>query len=610
MKQAIIDKVQRFPEQPGVYIFSDAKGKALYVGKAARLRQRVRSYLKPGGDGRLAIPFLAAEAADVEFLVTQTEQEALLLENTVIKKRKPTYNVKLKDDKSFLMLRLDPGEPWPWFRLVRRRKDDGCRYFGPYASAKAVRRTLRLLHKVIPLRDCSDNVFKLRSRPCIKYQIGRCPAPCVGLVSEAEYRSLVDQALAVLGGQSEDLLRGLQERMVAAADKLEFERAQALKIQIEALARVSERQDVVGLSDADQDVLGLHRQGDEVCAVFLLYRGGRLESSRRFRLRSQMPDDLLLAELLGRFYEGDHFIPAEILVPGPVAEHEVLAEWLAGKRGAKVHLHHPQRGAKRKQVETAAENARLNDAVEADKAARRQRGAEDLGQRLGMTDVPEAVHCLDVSTMQGRDTVASRVAFRDGEPDKDQYRRFKISKEAAGDDFSAMQEAVRRSLSLCLTREKDELPEVLLVDGGAGQVAAARRALEELGLQDDLVLAGLAKSRRKTRQGKVEVSDERLFLPGQEAEIALPPQAPVTLLVAAVRDEAHRFAITYHRKLRSKLTSVLDEIPGVGPERRRLLLRHFGSLSGVRSATRDQLMSVPGLPVAVGERVFRALHAE
>ena len=608
MNPTIEEKVARFPESPGVYVFVDQRGKALYVGKAGRLRTRVRSYLRPGGDGRVQIPFLERQAHDVEFLVTRTEQEALLLENTIIKKRKPAYNVKLKDDKSFLLLRLDPREPWPWFRLVRRRKDDGCLYFGPYASAKSVRRTLRLLHKVVPLRDCADGVFHYRSRPCIKHQIGRCPAPCVDLIEREAYQELLDDAVRILRGQVGPLLQGLQKQMTAAAGALEFERAQAIKVQIEALTRVSERQGVVGAGDGDQDVVGMHRAADEVTAVFLLFRDGKLESSRRFAFRSELPEALLLAELLGRFYEGDTYVPREVLVPGAVDEARLVADWLSDKRGAKVTLHTPQRGPKAAILQTAQDNARLTDAVEADKAARRRRAAEDLAQRLGLPESPDTVHCLDVSTIQGRNTVASRVAFRGGEPDKAFYRRFKISAAHAGDDFSAMEEAVRRSLTLCLTRDDEELPDLLIVDGGAGQVKAAHAAMRELGLTEDLYLVGLAKSRRKGRSDDATRTDERLFRHGVEEPIPLPVGAPVTLLVAAVRDEAHRFAITYHRQQRGKLTSALDEIDGVGPSRRRLLLRHFGSLSGVKSATRDQLMSVPGLPPSVGERVFRALR--
>ena len=608
MNSAIAAKVDRFPDRPGVYIFLDGKGRALYVGKAARLRHRVRSYLKPGGDGRMAIPFLEKQAADIEFLVTQTEQEALLLENTIIKKRKPAYNVKLKDDKSFLMLRLDPKEEWPWFRLVRRRKDDGCLYFGPYASAKSVRRTLRLLHKVVPLRDCTDSVLANRSRPCIKHQIGRCPAPCVGDIEPDDYTELVDKAVGILGGNAGPLLRSLQLLMNAASAELQFERAQALKIQIDALSRVSERQDVVGEGHEDRDVLGLHRVGDEVSAVFLLYRSGKLESSRRFGFRSQLPDDLLIAELLGRFYEGDHYVPREVLVSGPVDEQELVREWLTNKRGGKVEILAPKRGRRHQFLKTAEENARLTDAVVADKAARRRRGAEELADSLSLREPPQTIHCLDVSTIQGRYTVASRIAFANGEADKANYRKFKISAGAAGDDFAGMEEAVRRSLTMCLTKENEELPDLLMVDGGAGQVTAAFRALSDLGLQDDLALVGLAKSRRRGKGDDPTRTDERLFQPGSSDPIHLAPGAPVTLLVASVRDEAHRFAITYHRKLRGKLTSGLDDIDGVGPRRRRALLRHFGSITAVKEAREKELMEVPGVPSAVGQRVFDWLH--
>ncbi|MEE2888651.1 MAG: excinuclease ABC subunit UvrC, partial [Planctomycetota bacterium] len=586
----------------------DGDGKALYVGKAARLRDRVRSYLKPGGDGRAAMRFLESEASDVEFLVTRTEQEALLLENTIIKKRKPKYNVKLKDDKSFLMLRLDPAEPWPWFRLVRRRKDDGSLYFGPYASAKSVRRTLRLLHKVVPLRDCSDAVFRNRSRSCLKHQIGRCPAPCVGEVGVAEYAALVERAIGILNGRAGPLLRDLKRQMTTASGALEFERAQALKVQIEALTRVAERQGVVGDGDADVDVVGLYRLGDEVSAVFLLYRGGKLEGSRRFAFRSKLPVDLLLSDLLGRFYEGDHFVPGEILVPDAVAEQELVRQWLASKRGRKVQLLVPKRGSKLAALRTAEDNARLTDAVEADQAARRELGAHELARLLALPEAPRSIHCLDVSTIQGRDTVASRIAFLDGLPDKAGYRKFKISPAAAADDFSGIEEAVRRSLSLCLTKDDEELPDLIIVDGGAGQVSAAEQAFADLGLDDEVALVGLAKSRRKGSGDRPERSHERLFRRGGGDPLALPVGAPVTLLVAALRDEAHRFAIRYHRQLRGKLSSQLDEVDGVGKERRRVILRHFGSMTGVRAATREQLMSVPGLPSGIGARVYEYLH--
>ena len=609
MKESIAEKVARFPEVPGIYVFVDGQGRALYVGKAANLRARVRSYLKPGGDGRPALPFVAEQAEDVEFVATRTEQEALLLENTVIKKRRPVYNVRLKDDKSFLLLRLDRREPWPWFRFVRRRRDDGAEYFGPYASAKAVRRTLRLLYKVVPLRDCTDAVFHNRSRPCMKHQIGRCPAPCVGLIDPETYRRNLERAARILRGDTAETLHELREKMDVAAAALEYERAHALKLQIEALAAVSERQLVVGDRDADRDVFGLHRVGEELSVVVLAYREGRLEETRRFAFRTALSDALFLADLLPRFYEGDVYVPREVVVPSAVEDRALLEGWLAGKRGGKVEILVPQRGERRRQLELACANAMLVDATESDAQARLRAALAELGTLVGLSGAPRRIHCLDVSTMQGRDTVASRVAFVEGKPAKAGYRRFRISAAASGDDFSAMHEAVRRSLTRSLEDESDELPDLLIIDGGEGQLAAAHRAIADVGLGEDLAVVGLAKSRLQGfERGRRVASAERLVLAGRSAPVALPEGAPVTLLVARIRDEAHRFAISYHRKVRERLTSELDRIPGVGPSRRRALLRRFGSLRGVREAGLEELKAVPGLGAAVAERVFHALR--
>ena len=611
MNARIVEQVARFPDAPGIYIFVDEVGKALYVGKAASLRSRVRSYLKPGGDGRPLLPFVEEQAADVEFVVTRTEQEALLLESTVIKKRRPLYNVRLKDDKSFLLLRLDRSEPWPWFRFVRRRRADRAEYFGPFASAKAVRRTLRLLHKVVPLRDCTDTVFHNRSRPCLKHEIGRCPAPCVGLIDAAEYAVSLQRACAILRGDVAGVLGELRTRMAAAADALEFERAHALKQQIEALVAVAEPQTVVNARAQDRDVIGWHRVGEQAVVVLLAFRDGRLESSRRFTVATRVPDAILVEELLARLYEGDGYVPREILVPVDVEDGAVVAAWLASKRGGRVVVDVPQRGERRQQLALACANARLVDAVQSDRAARAELGLQALGEVLELASVPRRLHCIDVSTLQGRETVAARVCFVDGVPDKTGYRRFRVSAKAAGDDFAAIEETVRRSLANCLEDERDELPDVLIIDGGAGQLSAARRAMADLGLDEELTVFGLAKSRLEGfSRGRRVASPERIVRADRAEPIALPVDAPVTLLVAAVRDEAHRFAITYHRKLRERIGSELDAVPGVGPARRRALLRHFGSLARLRLADLDALRAVPGLGARVAERVHDALHPE
>lgn len=604
MNERIRDKVSRFPTGPGIYIFTDRRGKALYVGKASNLRSRVRAYMRPGGDGRRLIAFLEHSADDVEFVATQTEQEALLLEDTVVKKRKPLFNVKLKDDKAFLLLRLDRGEEWPWFRLVRRRRTDGAEYFGPYASAKSVRRTLRLLHKVVPLRDCKDSVFNNRSRPCLKFDIGRCPAPCVGAIGRGDYEVLLEEAVAILRGAHGPVLERLERQMAEAAEALEFERAQAIKLQIDALARVSEKQAVVDARALDQDVVGLHRSGEDVTLVVLQFRAGRLESSRRFEFGSRLPNALLFSDFLARYYHGDAFVPHEVLVPDQVAEAEIVEQWLASKRGTKVRLHVPQRGVNRRHLEMAMENARLAEQAAVDAGERRAGAARALAQRIGMAVAPTRIHCIDISTTQGRQTVGSRVSFVDGKPHKATYRRYKLSLDNAGDDFSAMTEVVTRSLTRAASEDRDALPDLLVVDGGRGQVQAALRALDELGLVDDVPVVGLAKARLRGERGKRKRTDERLVLPEREEPIVLPDGEIDTLLVTAIRDEAHRFAIEYHRKLRGRIGSQLDEIEGVGPTRRRALLRHFGSLTAVQNADREALRAVPGLPEAVAERIL------
>ncbi|MEO0481778.1 MAG: excinuclease ABC subunit UvrC [Planctomycetota bacterium] len=610
MRQEIVDKVAAFPNTPGVYLFTRADGKALYVGKATKLRNRVRSYLKPGGDGRPLLRFLEREAHDVEFLAVSTEQEALLLENTVIKKRKPLYNVKLKDDKAFLMLRLDRGVDWPWFWLVRRRRDDGAEYFGPFASAKSVRRTLQLLHKVVPLRDCRDGVFLHRSRPCIKFEIGRCPAPCVGKIDREDYDRLLDEACSILRGKAQPVLRRLRIEMAEASERLEFERAQVLKDQVESLERVAEAQSVVDEA-GDQDVFGLHRAADgDVIVAVLMFRRGRLESARRFELPTALPDELLLSDLVTRIYDGDRFIPSEVLVSCEPAEVEMLEDWLSEKRRAKVSVRTPQRGKNLKHLRMAEDNARLSREAANQQDQDRSAAAEDLAELLDLQAPPQRIHCIDVSTTQGRNTVASRVCFVDGRPSKDGYRRFEISDENAGDDFSAMTEAVGRSLNRCRDSVEDLLPDLLIIDGGRGQLSAAMKAVDELAMRDDLFVCGLAKAKLKGVGVMRQRSQERLVVEGRETPIFLEDDAQVQHLVTAVRDEAHRFAITYHRKLRGRVGSELDAIPGIGPTRRRNLLRHFGSLEGLKRADADQVAEVPGIPRELAEQIVDRLATD
>jgi excinuclease ABC subunit C len=600
---------RRLPHAPGCYIFRDGAGKTLYVGKAGDLRKRVASYLRPGGDGRIGVSFLEREARELDFVVTRTEQEAILLENTLIKKLKPRYNIKLRDDKAFLMLRLDRSEDWPWFRFVRRRRADGAEYFGPFGSASSARRTLKLLHKLVPLRDCRDGVFDHRVRPCLKHQIGRCPAPCVGLIERLDYDRLLDRAARILRGDNGEVVRELEARMQEAALELRFEEAQAIKENLAALQRITERQGVVGRDLFDRDVIGCWGQGGEVHVALLRYRDAGLEGSQVHHFRTELPLAELLSSFLMRLYEGDRYVPSQILLPLEPLDLDGLAGWLHEKRDGRCELKVPVKGDKRKAVEMASRNAKL--AAEA-----WRRGDDDVETELGelqrllnLPELPRRIHCLDVSTIQGRHTVASRVAAKDGQAHRPEYRRFEIRGEAGKDDFASMRQAVERSLRLCLDREDEELPDLLLVDGGKGQLSSALEALAACGLGDELPVVGIAKDRERGDEETYHTG-ERIFLPGRRLPVPLEPGTASFRILTNVRDEAHRFAIGYHRKLRQRIGSELDEVPGLGPTRRRALLRHFGSLDGVKAASLDELRAVKGLPLAVAEAVFAKYRGE
>ncbi len=520
MDRQVEQRARKLPHAAGCYIFRDGSGRALYVGKAGDLRKRVASYLRPGGDGRLSIAFLEREARELDFVATSTEQEAILLENTLIKKFKPRYNIKLRDDKAFLMLRLDRSEEWPWFRFVRRRYADGAEYFGPFGSASSARRTLKLLHKYVPLRDCRDAVFRNRSRACLKYQIGRCPAPCVGLIEREDYAVLLDRACRILRGDHRDLVEVLSEQMQAAAAELRFEEAQAIKESLQALTRMTERQGIVGSGLFDRDAIGYWASGRYVHLALLRYRDAGLEASQVHHFETELPLPELFSSFLIRLYEGDRYVPSQILLPLEPLDFDGLAAWLHEKRGGRCELKIPVKGDKRKAVEMAVNNARLAGQAWQRGDADVDAELAELRQLLNLPGLPKRIHCLDVSTIQGRHTVASRVAAKDGQAHRPEYRRFEIRGEAAKDDFASMRQAVERSLRLCLDREDEEIPDLLLIDGGRGQVSAAVAALDACGLGEELPVAGLAKDRQHAERGS---TGERVFLPGRSRPIPLSP---------------------------------------------------------------------------------------
>ncbi len=657
-------KLDALPAQPGCYIMKDRAGAVVYVGKAVNLRSRVAQYFQERtGDSRIFIPFLTDLLGDIEVMITPGEKDALLLENELIKKHRPRFNIRLRDDKNFISLRLSRTHPYPRLEVVRRVRKDGARYFGPYSSASSIRETLGIVNRHFQLRTCTDQVMANRRRPCLQYQIKRCPAPCVYSVPQEDYQRSVEEVALFLEGKADELTAQLGGRMREAAGKLEYERAAQLRDQLHAIERSLEKQRTV-LGDAvDQDVLGFHREGGLLEIQLLFFRGGRLSGGRSFSFSKQeFPTEELLSSFLDQYYESGAFIPKELLLPIELPEPGAREAWLSERKGERVRVHVPERGEKARLVEMASENAQHNF----DERQRTQKNAVEtlqrLQTRLRLPRLPRRIECFDISTFQGQLTVGSQVVFTDGEPDKSAYRLFKVRGEAAGDDFASMFQVLTRRLQRGI--EQQDLPDLLVVDGGKGQLNVARAALKEAGLSlSDVPLAGLAKSRvledearfaarqgyavteawaaragpepevaqiahgeevtstatpgRSRRKGRfvkdqVERSPERVFLPGQKNPVILRQNTGELFLLARLRDEAHRFAITYHRKLRRErnFRSVLEEIPGIGDKRKRALLAHFGSLRRIRAAAPGEITQVEGFNLQLAERVHRFLAAE
>jgi len=588
---------------PGCYIMKDAKDRPIYVGKAKNLRARIRTYIN-AGDGRYSVKFLMRRVAHIDFVVTNTEKEALLLENSLIKQFKPRYNVQLKDDKTFISLRLDTRQDFPRLTVVRRYKKDGAKYFGPYHNSREVRQIMRQVQRLFPLRTCSDHVLNNRTRPCLYYQMKQCNAPCVGLVDRKAYHELVDQVVMVLEGRTGELERYLRGRIQALAEALRFEEAAALRDRLYALKETFARQGAVGAGAAeDQDVFGLHSEGRFTEFQVLFYRNGRLLDGRSHSFeRQEMPLDELLASFLMQYYSEAPVVPPEVVVPMPLDEAEALGEILGDLRGGKVVVHHPRRGARRDLVSLANKNAARSFA---EKRMRQKAASDTLGlmqAALQLPRIPERIECFDISTLQGTKTVASMVVFTGGEPDKARYRRFSMKTVDGQDDFGSMREALLRRYRRAI--EENDLPDMVLIDGGKGQLNVATAVFKDLGL-DDMPVAGIAKAR--TEEGGR--SPERFFVPGRSNPIVLPQNGPVVQLAARIRDEAHRFAITYHRKQRNSATlrTALTDIPGIGPKRARALLNGLGSVARIREARIEEVAALPGFDEALAQQVVNHL---
>lgn len=604
-----IDSCKHFPTSPGVYLMKDAGGRIIYVGKALNLKKRVSSYFNRSSDSRYQIRFLMARVETIEWLVTDTEKEALILENNLIKEHRPRYNLSLRDDKTYFSLRLDPGEEFPRITIIRKVLRDGARYFGPYSSATAAREVLKELCRLFPLRHYPLKNCRQRKRPCLYYQLRQCSAPCFNKISVQEYAGLVEGASLFLSGRNREIVKIYRERMKVAAERQEYEEAGRCRDLINSMERTVEKQKVASIG-GDTDVIGIIPQGDCLQISILFIRNGLLLGSRNYLPEWEFEPEEGVASFLSSYYSGDVIVPDEILLSAPVSGCEAIGEFLSEKRGKKVTVNHPLRGAKLELTNMAVKNAR-NAALERQKKAEESGSIlNELKERLHLARIPRRIECYDISNIQGKDAVGSRVSFLDGKADNSAYRRYRIKSIDQADDFGMMREVLSRRFQP--DRAAEDTPDLIIVDGGIGQLGILSAVMEELGLEG-IDLAGLAKSRVSSAvsENSIERSDERVFLPGRKNPVILRQNSAPLLLLARIRDEAHRFAITYHRKLRSgsALSSALDLINGVGATLRKRLLEKFGSVHGIRNASVEELAAVKGISSDLAATIVKALSS-
>ncbi len=602
MTEIVEEKLKLLPDKPGVYIMKNAEGRIIYVGKAIVLKNRVRQYFQSGKNHTPKVRAMVSHIADFEIIMTASEVEALILECNLIKKHRPRYNISLKDDKSYPYVKVTLQEDFPRVFITRRILKDGARYFGPYTNATAVHESLKLLRRLFPLRTCKH----LQERPCLEYHIKRCLAPCAGKVEKGDYDAMIRAVLLFLEGRTEDVEKELQLRMEQAAENFHFEIAARLRDQLLAVRKVAEKQNIV-TGSGDQDAIGLARSEIGVVVQVFMIRGGKMIGREHFLLQGSEDesDGQVLAAFLQQYYHRATFIPREILLPLeiPQTEQELLEKWLSAKKQkAKVQLILPQRGTKKDIVDMAASNAEkyLHDEAARIKQANDQTlgAVEELGRYLGLPKPPDRMECFDISHNQGSETVASMVVFEGGLPKKSDYRRFKIqSTEGKPDDFLSMREVTtRRYVDL----PEEELPDLIIIDGGKGQLSSALEIIRNVAGHMHVPVVGLAKQ------------FELVFTEGNPEPVVLPRHSQALYLIQRIRDEAHRFAITYHRKLRGKrnLVSVLDHIVGIGPKRRQALWSHFGSINKIKAATVEELAMAPGMNKPAAEAVYNFFAAQ
>ena len=592
-------KAGELPDESGVYLMKDSRGRIIYIGKAKFLRKRVISYFQKSTFG-FKTENLVAKIADLEFILTDNEKEALILENSLIKRHKPRYNARLKDDKTHPYLQLTMQDAYPRLAVVRRIKKDGSMYFGPFSSTAAMRKTLRLVQRLFPLRQCRRHELKKVDRPCLNYELGRCSAPCAGLISREDYLALVDEVCLFFKGKNKKLTETLKIKMLDASRRLDFENASKYRDRLNDVEKTLERQKMVSTDMKDQDIIGLAQDRGQILVAMQFVRRGIFLGSRNFYLSAAAgsPGEMI-ESLLGQYYGFDHLIPDEVLSSVDLESGDALQDWLSEKRGRKVRVKRPMRGQKKNLVELAVANA---ETALAERLRAADLGAEalfEIQKKLELPDLPQRIEGFDLSNLRGDSPVGAMVVLDDGGWSKSDYRRFRIKTASGQDDYAMMYEIIDRRL------RKEDLPrpDLMLLDGGRGQLGMALAVIKDLNIEDPPPLAGLAKGK--------EGRPDHVYRPGRKNPINFRPGSPGLLLLMRVRDEAHRFVQAYHHRLRGKNStrSTLENISGIGPARRKALLRHFNSVEAVKKASVGEIAEVSGVSRHAAESVYHFFHA-
>jgi excinuclease ABC subunit C len=600
----ITEQIRGLPASPGVYLFKDAEGNIIYVGKAANLRHRVSSYFGAGQKLTPKLQRMVSKVNDLDYFVAASEQEALILELNLIKRHHPRYNVRLKDDKTFPYLKIDPGEDWPRVHITRRLEEDGGRYFGPFASAKSVRQTLKLIKGIFPFRSCSRTITGTDTRACLDYDIGHCLAPCIGAVSRKEYAEVIKRVILFLEGKQERVVAELKSKMNQAAEALDFEKAARLRDQIQAVEQVVEGQRIATTVKGEQDVIAFSQDKDQACVQVFFIRSGKLIGRESFLLQGTRYEEpsQIMTSFIKQFYASSPHIPPLLLLQHPVEDTAMIQGWLQGKRGGRVNIQVPRRGNKRQLVNIVAENAQQGleqlKIKQLASPAALSAALEEIKRELQLPHLPSRIEGYDISDIQGMAAVGSMVVFDKGKPKPAHYRRFRIKTVSGVDDYAMLDEVLRRRFKRAggASDAWAILPDLVLIDGGKGQLNAAREAMRQMGVSS-IPTAGLAKE------------NEEVFIPDKKESIVLPRSSPGLQLLQRLRDEAHRFALGYHQRIRKRQTfaSALDTIPGIGPKRKRALLRQFGSVKAIREASIEELTAARGMTHGLAEKIKQYL---